>query len=67
MGDNYVSQYQNNGDPILEIGDYLTKVDGKSVADEDLTIISESLPRRYYDVLLMCVTVSNMKKTASRL
>lgn len=30
-----VSEYQNNGDPILEVGDYLTKVDGKSVTDED--------------------------------
>lgn len=30
-----VSESQNNGDPILEIGDYLVAVDGKSVADED--------------------------------
>lgn len=30
-----VSEYQNDGDPILEVGDYLTKVDGKSVTDED--------------------------------
>ena len=31
-----VSPYQNNGNPILEPGDYLTKIDGKSVADEDI-------------------------------
>ena len=30
-----VSPSQNNGDPILEVGDYLTHVDGVSVADED--------------------------------
>lgn len=29
-----VSPYQNNGDPILEVGDYLTHVDGVSVEDE---------------------------------
>ena len=30
-----VSEYQNNGNPILEAGDYLVAVDGKPVADED--------------------------------
>jgi len=30
-----VYEGQNNGHPILEAGDYLTKVDGKSVTDED--------------------------------
>ncbi len=29
-----VSPYQNNGDPILKVGDYLTAVDGVSVAEE---------------------------------
>lgn len=30
-----VNDSQNNGDPILKIGDYLTKINGKSVLDED--------------------------------
>ena len=30
-----VYEGQNNGNPILEPGDFLTKVDGKSVTDED--------------------------------
>lgn len=30
-----VSEYQNNGDPILKVGDFLVAVDGKSVADDD--------------------------------
>ncbi len=30
-----VSEFQNNGDPVLEPGDYLVAIDGKSVADED--------------------------------
>ena len=30
-----VYEGQNNGNPILEVGDYLTKVDGKSVTDDD--------------------------------
>ena len=38
-----VSDYQNNGNPILRVGDYLTKVDGKSVADEDFDEYFSSL------------------------
>lgn len=38
-----VSEYQNNGDPILEVGDFLTKVDGKSVTDEDFDEYLNSL------------------------
>ena len=30
-----VFEEQNNGDPILKVGDFLTEVNGKSVADED--------------------------------
>jgi len=34
---------QNNGDPVLKIGDYLTEVNGKSVADEDFNEYFSSL------------------------
>lgn len=38
-----VDENQNNGKPVLKIGDYLTHVDGKSVADEDFNTFLESL------------------------
>lgn len=39
-----VSPYQNNGNPILKIGDYLTKVDGISVTEEGFLDYLNSIP-----------------------
>lgn len=38
-----VDENQNKGKPVLKIGDYLTHVDGKAVADEDFSEFLESL------------------------
>ena len=38
-----VDEKQNNGKPVLKIGDYLTHVDGKSVADEDFVAFLDTL------------------------
>ncbi len=38
-----VDEKQNNGSPVLKAGDYLTHVNGKSVADEDFFAFLDSL------------------------
>ena len=38
-----VSRFQNDGDPVLEAGDYLTKVNGVSVTDESIYDYLENL------------------------
>ena len=38
-----VDEKQNNGKPVLKVGDYLTHVDGKSVADEDFVAFLDTL------------------------
>ena len=38
-----VDEKQNKGNPVLKVGDYLTHVDGKSVADEDFVSFLDTL------------------------
>ena len=38
-----VSEYQNEGNPVLKTGDFLIAVDGKSVSDDDFTEFMENL------------------------
>ncbi|MBR1905149.1 MAG: RIP metalloprotease RseP [Clostridiales bacterium] len=38
-----VDENQNQGKPVLKVGDFLTHVDGKAVADEDFTEFLENL------------------------
>lgn len=38
-----VDENQNQGKPVLKVGDYLTHVDGKAVADEDFSEFLENL------------------------
>ena len=45
-----VDPEQNNGNPILKEGDYVTKINGKAVADEDFEEYSINFPLLFSDI-----------------